>query len=152
MRKGNVKMLIRNLREMEENKQCTLYDVVHSTLEMKIKAHESYEQPYFKVKQDESSEIDSHSFITKTKAALPYYSRNITGNTGTYQFESRARDDSGLWADWTTGANFQITAPQNNSPNNPSFQNVPNTIYQNQQINIIVKSWTDADNYTTRVK
>ncbi|WP_298423527.1 hypothetical protein [uncultured Kordia sp.] len=37
-------------------------------------------QPYFKVKQDESSEIDSHSFITKTKAALHYYSRNITGN------------------------------------------------------------------------
>lgn len=37
-------------------------------------------QPYFKVKPDENSEIDSHSFITKSKAALHYYSRNITGN------------------------------------------------------------------------
>ena len=30
MRKGNVKMLIRNLREMEENKQCTIQNVVDS--------------------------------------------------------------------------------------------------------------------------
>lgn len=37
-------------------------------------------QPYFKVKQNDNSEIDSHGFITKTKAALHYYSRNITGN------------------------------------------------------------------------
>lgn len=36
--------------------------------------------PYFKVKQSDSSEIDSHGFITKTKAALQYYARNITGN------------------------------------------------------------------------
>jgi hypothetical protein len=30
MEKGNVKMLIRNLREMEENKQCTIQNVVES--------------------------------------------------------------------------------------------------------------------------
>lgn len=36
--------------------------------------------PYFKVKQNDSSEIDSHGFITKTKAALHYYARNISGN------------------------------------------------------------------------
>ncbi len=36
--------------------------------------------PYFKVKQDENSEIDSHNFITKTKAALNYYATNVTGN------------------------------------------------------------------------
>ena len=36
--------------------------------------------PYFKVKQNDNSEIDSHGFITKTKAALHYYTRNITGN------------------------------------------------------------------------
>jgi len=36
--------------------------------------------PYFKVKQNDNSEIDSHGFITKTKAALHYYARNITGN------------------------------------------------------------------------
>lgn len=34
MKKGNVKMLIRNLREMEENKQCTLHDVVGSGTEL----------------------------------------------------------------------------------------------------------------------
>jgi hypothetical protein len=32
MKKGNVKMLIRNLREMEENKQCTIHNVVDSAL------------------------------------------------------------------------------------------------------------------------
>lgn len=37
-------------------------------------------QPYFKVKQDDDSEIDSHGFITKTKAALHYYFKNVTGN------------------------------------------------------------------------
>lgn len=37
-------------------------------------------QPYFKVEQNENSQIDSHGFITKTKAALHYYSKNITGN------------------------------------------------------------------------
>lgn len=36
--------------------------------------------PYFKVKQNDDSEIDSHGFITKTKAALHYYARNISGN------------------------------------------------------------------------
>lgn len=36
--------------------------------------------PYFKVEQDEDSAIDSHNFISKTKAALKYYSTNVTGN------------------------------------------------------------------------
>ncbi|ATL46427.1 hypothetical protein COR50_04135 [Chitinophaga caeni] len=36
--------------------------------------------PYFKVKQDDDSEIDSHGFITKTKAALHYYAENVNGN------------------------------------------------------------------------
>lgn len=35
MKKGNVKMLIRNLREMEENKQCTIHNVVDSVLRPK---------------------------------------------------------------------------------------------------------------------
>jgi hypothetical protein len=38
-------------------------------------------QPYFKVKQDDESEIDSHGFISKTKAALHYYFKNVTGNS-----------------------------------------------------------------------
>ncbi len=37
-------------------------------------------QPYFKVKQNDESEIDSHGFISKTKAALHYYFKNVTGN------------------------------------------------------------------------
>ncbi len=36
--------------------------------------------PYFKVSQNENSEIDSHNFITKAKAALTYYATNVTGN------------------------------------------------------------------------
>lgn len=37
-------------------------------------------QPYFKVKQEDESEIDSHGFVSKTKAALHYYFKNVTGN------------------------------------------------------------------------
>lgn len=36
--------------------------------------------PYFKVKQDEDSEIDSSSFISKAKSALAYYEKNIINN------------------------------------------------------------------------
>lgn len=34
--------------------------------------------PYFKVKQDEQSQIDSATFISKAKSALAYYDRTIT--------------------------------------------------------------------------
>ncbi len=37
-------------------------------------------QPYFRVAGDEESEIDSNSFVSKTKAALHYYHKNISGN------------------------------------------------------------------------
>ena len=36
--------------------------------------------PYFNVQQDSSSTIDSATFISKTKSALAYYDRNISGN------------------------------------------------------------------------
>lgn len=36
--------------------------------------------PYFKLKTDDNSEIDSSTFISKTKSALAYYERNIAGN------------------------------------------------------------------------
>lgn len=36
--------------------------------------------PYFKLKQDEDSEIDSSTFISKTKSALAYYESNIIKN------------------------------------------------------------------------
>lgn len=37
--------------------------------------------PYFRVKQDSASEIDSSTFISKAKSALAYYERNIINNT-----------------------------------------------------------------------
>lgn len=36
--------------------------------------------PYFKLKQEEESEIDSSTFISKTKSALAYYENNISRN------------------------------------------------------------------------
>lgn len=36
--------------------------------------------PYFNLKTDEKSTIQADSFITKTKAALLYYEKNVTGN------------------------------------------------------------------------
>lgn len=36
--------------------------------------------PYFAVKPDDDSKIDSSTFISKTKAALSYYERNVSGN------------------------------------------------------------------------
>ena len=36
--------------------------------------------PYFNLKTNEDSTIKADSFITKTKAALNYYERNVTGN------------------------------------------------------------------------
>lgn len=36
--------------------------------------------PYFKLKQDEGSEIDSSTFVSKTKSALAYYENNISRN------------------------------------------------------------------------
>ena len=37
--------------------------------------------PYFTVKSDDKSSIESDTFISKTKSALEYYNRNIGGNT-----------------------------------------------------------------------
>ena len=36
--------------------------------------------PYFKLENDDSSEIDSSTFISKTKSALAYYENNISNN------------------------------------------------------------------------
>jgi hypothetical protein len=36
--------------------------------------------PYFKLKNDDESEIDSSTFISKTKSALAYYENNISKN------------------------------------------------------------------------
>jgi len=36
--------------------------------------------PYFQVKQDENSQVDSATFVSKAKSALAYYERNISKN------------------------------------------------------------------------
>ncbi len=36
--------------------------------------------PYFKVRRDDNSEVDSSTFISKTKSALAYYENNISRN------------------------------------------------------------------------
>lgn len=36
--------------------------------------------PYFQVKQDDSSQVDSTTFVSKAKSALAYYERNISRN------------------------------------------------------------------------
>ncbi len=36
--------------------------------------------PYFQVKQDEKSQVDSATFVSKAKSALAYYERNISKN------------------------------------------------------------------------
>lgn len=38
--------------------------------------------PYFNLQNDEESEIDSSTFITKTKSALAYYEHNMSGEKG----------------------------------------------------------------------
>lgn len=38
--------------------------------------------PYFSLKTSDTSEIDSSTFISKTKSALAYYEKNISGNGG----------------------------------------------------------------------
>lgn len=36
--------------------------------------------PYFRLQQNDESEIDSSTFVSKTKSALAYYEKNISGN------------------------------------------------------------------------
>jgi len=48
--------------------------------------------PYFKVKQDNNSKIDSATFISKTKSALSYYERNISDNNSLDMFYYIADD------------------------------------------------------------
>ena len=38
--------------------------------------------PYFAIRQNPDTSIDSNRFISKTKAALSYYARNVSGNSG----------------------------------------------------------------------
>lgn len=66
-------LLLKNIRQglVNGNFYAHLHDAIIGAITV---------QPYFKVKKEDESEIDSHGFISKTKAALHYYFKNVTGN------------------------------------------------------------------------
>jgi hypothetical protein len=47
--------------------------------------------PYFKVQEDSKSRIDSSTFVTKTKAALSYYSEHVRGLNAVYYISDTAQ-------------------------------------------------------------
>jgi hypothetical protein len=47
--------------------------------------------PYFKLQEDPKSRIDSSMFVTKTKAALSYYSRHVRGVNAVYYISDTAQ-------------------------------------------------------------
>ncbi|MDE7414376.1 MAG: hypothetical protein K2N05_11415 [Muribaculaceae bacterium] len=53
--------------------------------------------PYFKLKQNEDSEIDSSTFISKTKSALAYYESNIIKNGSIDALYYLADDMAGIY-------------------------------------------------------
>jgi hypothetical protein len=61
--------------------------------------------PYFKLQEEATSRIDSNAFITKTKAALSYYSRHVRDFNAVYYIS-----DSAL----TSYANHESGAQQSN--------------------------------------
>jgi len=67
-------LLLKNIREGVVNGQ--FYDFLKNAVIGAITV-----LPYFKVAKDDTSEIDSLGFISKTKAALHYYAKNVTGNS-----------------------------------------------------------------------
>jgi hypothetical protein len=91
------------------------------------------------------------SYVPNTNPPRYKVTKTITGSVGSYKFESRAIDDKGLGANWEYGDNFQITEPQNNLPNTPSFEPL-DTPYINQQFSVIINSGTDIDKDDTRIK
>jgi len=72
-------LLLKNIREgkvvIDENKDPKYHEFLKNAIVGAITV-----QPYFKLGVSSQSRIDSQSFITKTKAALHYYSSNVSGN------------------------------------------------------------------------
>ena len=66
-------LIMKNIREGLINGQ--FYDFLKNSIIGAITV-----LPYFKVSNELESEIDSKGFISKTKAALHYYNKNVTGN------------------------------------------------------------------------
>ena len=63
--------------------------------------------PYFNLKTDSQSSIQADSFITKTKAALNYYEKNVTGNSTLDDMYYLGDDFSSLGYDNCDGGNGQ---------------------------------------------
>lgn len=66
--------------------------------------------PYFNVKQNNSSEIDSTTFISKTKSALSYYDKNITGNNSIDALYYVADDINSVYDNYEGGVNQKNAA------------------------------------------
>lgn len=60
--------------------------------------------PYFKLKSDDESEIDSSTFISKTKSALAYYENNISKNNSINALYYLADDMSNTYENHEGGA------------------------------------------------
>lgn len=63
--------------------------------------------PYFNLKTDPKSEIQSDSFVTKAKAALNYYEKNVTGNGTLNDMYYLGDDFSSHVYDNSEGGNLQ---------------------------------------------
>lgn len=65
-------LLLKTLRTSEEVANKGLVNVAHIGAVTVL--------PYFQVKQEDESQIDSATFVSKAKSALAYYNRNISRN------------------------------------------------------------------------
>lgn len=88
-------LLYKNLREAEHPLPN------HASIK-KAKIGAISVQPYFGVEQKAESQIDKSTFISKTKAALVYYDRTITGNSATKKIDAiyYLADDGSLKSDY----------------------------------------------------
>lgn len=66
--------------------------------------------PYFKIKADVESEIDSSTFISKTKSALAYYENNIVKNNSLNALYYLADEMSGIYENHEGGIDQQNNA------------------------------------------
>lgn len=66
--------------------------------------------PYFQVKQDENSQIDSTTFVSKAKSALAYYERNISKNNDIDSLYYIADDTRSTYENCEGGTNQKNSA------------------------------------------
>ena len=66
--------------------------------------------PYFTLNQDENSEVDSATFISKSKSALAYYEKNVSANGQVNAIYYLADDVTGTYENHEGGADQQNQA------------------------------------------